>query len=142
MSKAPIIEHDTWLYHPTKGARLFGAGEQHPGEGWSDEPSTNDAATDQSAGQNDWGEKLNQALAEQKGTFDAAWGDLAEENDRLGQELAKRQGELATATATIAEQAQTIAARDDELANLKAQIAKFDPDGDGKPGGSVSKASK
>lgn len=33
-----MFEHDTWLYHPSEGARLFLAGEAHPGEGWLDHP--------------------------------------------------------------------------------------------------------
>ena len=118
MTKVPIIEHDTWLYHPSKGSRLFGAGEQHPGGSWSDAPSAN-AVTDKGGDDTEWGEKLNKALANQKATFDTAWADLSAENEKLVQEAA---------------------ARDQQIADLKAQIDKFDGDGDGKPGGRAAKA--
>ena len=110
MSKAMLIEHDTWLYSamaPT--GRLFGAGEPHPGEGWGDTPCAPLSGEAPSATIT-----IEHSLAEQKATFDAAWLEIATENERL----------------------------EAENADLKATIAKFDPDGDGKPGGSVAKATK
>jgi hypothetical protein len=40
MTKAPIIEHDTWLYSTEAATgRLFEAGVEHPGDGWKDAPT-------------------------------------------------------------------------------------------------------
>lgn len=136
-ANAGLIEHDTWLYHPSKGSRLFGAGERHPGDSWSDEPEL-PPVTDLRKGESEaqWGEKLNKALndlEDQRKTFDASWADLTEENKRLegqnadlSEQLGKAQADLDAATG--------------EIAALKAQIAKFDGDGDGKPGGRAAKA--
>lgn len=78
---ASTLKHDTWLWSKdAPDGRLFAAGVEHPGKGWSDEPPIPPT--------------------------------LAEENAALKAKL-------------------------DEQA---AAIAKFDPDGDGKPGGRARKA--
>lgn len=115
MTKAPIIEHDTWLYRADGTSRLFSAGELHPGEGWLDEPTSSIDSLSAT------GTSLEAAQADQKAKFDAAWDELSAERDLLAEENENLRA---------------------EIADLKAQIAKFDGDGDGdgKPGGRAAKA--
>ena len=113
MTKAPIIEHDTWLYRADGTSRLFAAGELHPNEDWLDEPATSINPVTAT------GRGLEAVLADQKAKFDTAWDELTAERDLL------------------AEENENLAAA---IAELKARIAKFDGDGDGKPGGRAAKA--
>jgi hypothetical protein len=130
MSKAPIIEHDTWLYSdaaPT--GRLFGAGELHPGEGWQDMPSGANEGLGAAA------DAIEDAIADQKARFDTAWAELTTEHESVQAALTKAEAENKDLRGEIA-------SKDEDIRQLKEAVAKFDPDGDGKPGGSVSKASK
>ena len=115
MTKAPIIEHDTWLYRADGTSRLFAAGELHPNEDWLDEPPTSIGPVSAT------GTSLEAAVADQKAKFDAAWDELAAERDLLAEENENLKA---------------------EIARLTEVVAKFDADGDGKPGGSVAKTSK
>ena len=118
MSKA-ILDHDTWLYSADAPAgRLFGAGQLHPGEGWGDEPLPQIV---QPQSERTDGDAIQAALGAQKAKFDEAWEGLSAEHDK--------------ALADI----ETLTAENEEL---RGQIAAFDQDGDGRPGGSKSKAEK
>jgi len=126
VSKAPrTFQGDTVLYHPTHGSRLFAQDDQDPGEEWSDAPV---AAVEAAAVPVDIQGKIDEALSDQKAKFDKAWGELSAAKKALDDENGDLRGEIAS--------------KDEDIRQLKATIAKFDPDGDGKPGGSVAKASK
>lgn len=120
MSKAPILEHDTWLYSAEAPAgRLFAAGVLHPGDGWGDEPLAAQAAS--TGDTSDAANSTQAALDAQKVKFDEAWEELAADHDKALAEVEKLKA---------------------ENAELREAIAKFDPDGDGKPGGSKPKPDK
>lgn len=124
MSKA-ILEHNTWLYSDeAPNGRLFAAGERHPGEGWLDEPVM--VLEVPLAGPADDGDAAQALLDAQKAKFDAAWDELAREHDTALADLEKLRAENVALKAQVEEQA--------------AIIARFDADGDGKPGGSKAKA--
>lgn len=157
MSKA-IFEHDTFLFSDEAPAgRLFVAGQQHPGKGWADEPpapieTLHDAHTIQVADETsaaEWGEKLNAALADLTAKHDEAKAALSAENDDLRGQIASLTEDLRQANEALAKFDEAWAEITTERDGLKAKvdeqaamIAKFDPDGDGKPGGSAPKAAK
>lgn len=157
MAKFGVLPHDMKLYSPSEpDGRVFPAGEQWPGDAWSDRPGGDDVG---------------------KGTAKAALKDLEEaqkqaealraliasgEHDRaqLAGELASAKTEIADLKQTAAdaeaaraaaaqEAAEAVATRDQgtaleaqlraRIADLETQIAAFDGDGDGKAGGSKPK---
>lgn len=121
---ANVLEHDTFLFSDeAPSGRLFAAGDEHPGDGWVDQPVTPVKAPVEATGEPgpSVDERIDAALAEQAEKFDTAYGELLTERDLLADENKKLQAKV------------------DEQA---AMIAKFDPDGDGKPGGSAPKAAK
>lgn len=127
MSAPKTFEHDTWLYHAAEGGRLFLAGEKQPGDDWLDHPQTQTEA--RAAGATDGRvADLEGQLTDQKTKFDASWAEISKAKNALEGENGDLRGEIAS--------------KDEDIRQLKATIAKFDPDGDGKPGGSVAKASK
>lgn len=134
MSEPKTIEHDTWLYHH-RGERLFLAGSEHPGEGWFDhpqakaeKPTATEAVTGGSAiGSLSRVAELERDLDEQKTKFDTAWGELTKSKKAVEDENADLRRDLTS--------------RDEDIRQLKEQIAKFDPDGDGKVGGGAAKTS-
>lgn len=90
--RAFVLAHDTWLYHPTEGKRLFPAGETDPGGAWSDSPGGDPAGAK---------------------TVEAAMAEVAEANTRieaLGRQLERQQ------------QANFVLAQERDLAVAKAAI--------------------
>jgi hypothetical protein len=116
---AQEFEHATVLYRPGE-ARTFAKGETIPAksEGWADEPFP---PTDEELG-----------LAQSDGSLIGFAGVSAEAHQALSDEVVRLTEGLATAEAE----------RDGlkiERDALKAQVAKFDKDGNGQPGGSKPK---
>lgn len=127
MSAPKTFEHDTWLYHAADGARLFLASQEQPGDGWFDHPQNPTAALVGAAPDGRVAE-LETQLADQRAKFDTAWAEISKDKKSLEDENGDLRGEVAS--------------KDEDIRQLKATIAKFDPDGDGKPGGGVAKPSK
>jgi chromosome segregation ATPase len=182
MAREMILSADRVLYSPAEPeGRLFRAGEQWPGDAWSDqkdaEPEDKAAKANAvkellaahqeierlgaviTAGDHDRGkiaDERDAALAQVKGLNQraldaekaqaeaearhletAAQRDQARieaENER--QRAARVSEPLAEAKATIERLTAELAAAQQAAADAKAQIAKFDKDGDGKTGGS------
>ena len=141
MTRAPIIEHDTWLFSdeaPT--GRLFAAGSAHPGEGWADEPTACDAP---------FAADGTDLLAAQAEKFDKAWADAMREREGLDREnadlrasITSRDEDIRQLTEKLADVNVQLGAANLKIAEQAEQIAKFDKDGDGKPGGGAPKLQK
>lgn len=155
---ASTLKHDTWLWSDDAPlGRIFPAGSDHPGKGWRDEPPTvsgdlilhtghvSQSANEASAAE--WGDKLSAAMADLTAKHDEAKAALSAENDDLRGQIASLTEDLRQAKEKIDGQDEELSSRAgvifelrDQVAQQAALIAKFDPDGDGKPGGRARKA--
>lgn len=149
MPRQAIFSADTVLFHATEGKKLFPAGEQDPGPAWTDrrggEPvggaTVASAAKDLLVAANTI-ETLESRLESQAADLDnmaqerdAATGALAAAEQRAT-DAEKARDEAVSAAEGLTQERDAATALN---ASLQAQIAKFDPDGDGKTGGSKSK---
>lgn len=152
MARPASFSSPTILYHPTEGPRLFGVGEQDPGNAWSEMPGGDGVGSATTA------QALKDLIAAQ------------EQNEAMGRQLASAQHDAAQAgrradeatealSAAKQEAIDAIKARDDaekvaadltverdaaraEAEGLRAKLAAFDGDGDGEPGGAASSPEK
>lgn len=159
MSEHPTFKHDTFLYSAqAPDGRLFAKGDEHPGEGWHDHPSAverphslHDAnrsdATNETSGAallaaNEKLAELEKAKAEQVATFDASWKELTAKHDGAQAEIQSLKDENKDLRGEIASKDEDIRQLEAKVKELEELIATVDGDGDGKPGGSKSKAEK
>ena len=138
-----IFQADTVLYHPTEGKRVFPKGEQHPGAAWFDNPECKRPEPQKLGPEaikayEDTIASLERKLGIQTASLASAAGraEAAEAKVKsLENELAAVRRDVET---NLAAWSMAIKERDQSreyAAGLERQIAAFDHDGDGKPGG-------
>src|SRR5690606_35176500 len=76
-------------------------------------------------------------LEEARGRIDGLNGQV----EAAGVRIHELNGEVETLTQQLATDRETIAAQAAEIERLKAEVAEFDPDGDGKAGGARKRGS-
>jgi hypothetical protein len=138
-----VIERDTWLYRGGE-SRMFRAGEDRPGSEWRDEPDVHPdeapPATPLAGGDNDLAAELI-ALTDQVNALEDQIRPLGRALiDEFAVEPEEGDTPCQAAVRVMRGQASKISSLESELEAAKAAIAKFDADGDGKPGGSKKAA--
>lgn len=141
--------HDTTLYHPTEGAKLFPQGEQHPGAAWFDTPDCGKSKPVNAAATNAEIRTLTEAAQSLQAEADVANSQLkgqakahAEEIESLTEAhtaaLAERDAKIAGLEADVEKLVQQRDAAASGKASTPAAHAMIPPDNDkdGKPGGS------
>lgn len=105
MARAAHFSTPTKLYHPTQGERVFGVGEQDPGNAWSDKPGGDTgSATTESA--------LKDLIAAQEGS------------ERMGRQVASAQHDAAQADRRAAEAVAALAESNQRAVDAdKARVA-------------------
>lgn len=145
-----IFLQDTTLYHPVEGAKLFPQGEQHPGAAWFDNQACKPPETAKTAA--GVVKAYEEAVVDLERRLGISTASLAEAAGRAeaavakADELGKHAAALERERDQYLAQVQDVTKERDHAraycAELERKIAKFDGDGDGSPGGSVSSAEK
>lgn len=152
MTRPAVFSVPTTLYHPIEGEYTFPAGSPDPGAAWTAKPggdapgqaTTVQAMKDLLAATEQL-EALQRTLAAAEHDKSVLASERDEANSRAGHaeaEAIEAKSAQARAESALAE---VILERDtarSDLLRAKAEIAKFDGDGDGKVGGARRKAER
>ena len=152
MARHPVFPENTRLWHPEAGWQTFPQGGQDPGPAWFEAEVGHLAAKvdDPDIVKALKAEKdRNEVLQEQLRNAAASLSQVSGDKEKAGAELsaARDAGKAAERAKEVAEAtASELTTERDRLAalvtKLQAQIAAFDPDKNGAPGGSTASSEK